>query len=70
LDTYGFSALPGGLRTTGGYFSNAGGNGDWWSAAEDGSELAYYRNMYYYNDNVNELWGNKSAGFSVRCVGD
>jgi uncharacterized protein (TIGR02145 family) len=70
LDTYGFSALPGGYRVTDGRFLNAGGSGNWWSASEYVAGRAYYWVMYYNGDNagwdVNEL----SAGFSVRCVQD
>jgi uncharacterized protein (TIGR02145 family) len=54
-DEYGFSALPGGFRFTGGNFCYAGGNGYWWTATERGSSNAYYRLMGYDNDGVGEL---------------
>jgi uncharacterized protein (TIGR02145 family) len=68
LDTYGFSALPGGGRDTGGNFYGAGRYGYWWSASENFSDYAYYQLMYYGIDNA--YWGNgdKALGFSVRCV--
>jgi uncharacterized protein (TIGR02145 family) len=70
LDTYGFSALPGGSRYTGGDFNGAGNYGNWWTATEDGSRNAYNRYMDYYFDHVIEYSLDKGAGFSVRCRGD
>jgi len=71
-DTYGFSALPGGSRYySQSLFSSAGYYGDWWTAtAENGSDSAYYRYIYYNNTygNVGEAKRNKNDGFSVRCV--
>jgi uncharacterized protein (TIGR02145 family) len=69
-DTYGFSALPGGYRFSGGDFINAGYFGYWWTATEYGSEYAYGRYMDYDCDDVREGAYGKSDGFSVRCVGD
>ncbi|GBU20901.1 hypothetical protein R80B4_00788 [Fibrobacteres bacterium R8-0-B4] len=69
-DTYGFSALPGGYRFTGGTFNLAGYNGYWWMATEYGSDIAYYRYMDYYDDYVGEDYDLKDYAFSVRCVGD
>jgi len=70
-DNYGFSALPGGNRRHDGGFSNAGYNGDWWTATDDSeSGGAYSRDMAYDNDNVNEDYNAKGLGFSVRCVQD
>jgi uncharacterized protein (TIGR02145 family) len=68
-DTYGFSALPGGFYYGGG-FNNAGDYGDWWTATEYDSGIAYYRSMFYDSDFVVEDWNYKYYGFSVRCVGD
>jgi len=66
IDDYGFSALPGGFGSSGGYFGNASYNGYWWSA-EDSSYSAYYR--FIRND---AIWSSndKSSLFSVRCVKD
>jgi uncharacterized protein (TIGR02145 family) len=69
-DEYGFSALPGGDRYTDGSFDDAGVNGNWWAATENGSSNAYYRDVNYGNGNVYEDNNYKSLGFSVRCVGD
>jgi uncharacterized protein (TIGR02145 family) len=69
LDTYGFSALPGGIRLyTGGRFYYAGDAGRWWTAAADKSGNACYRFMDDGDDNVYEDAESKSNGFSVRCV--
>jgi uncharacterized protein (TIGR02145 family) len=69
-DTYGFSALPGGLRHSGGYFLGAGGGGSWWAATEDIASDAYGRNMSCNYDYVYSFGDDKSYGRSVRCVGD
>jgi uncharacterized protein (TIGR02145 family)/uncharacterized repeat protein (TIGR02543 family) len=69
-DEFGFLALPGGRRYSGGYFDNAGRNGNWWTATEDGSGYAYGRVMYYNNGYVDEDDNNMGYGNSVRCVGD
>jgi uncharacterized protein (TIGR02145 family) len=69
-DDYGFSALPGGYRSSDGGFGNAGNNGNWWTATESNSDDAYNRYVYYSNDNVNEHYFIKSVGFSVRCLRD
>jgi uncharacterized protein (TIGR02145 family) len=67
-DDFGFSALPGGLCNGG--FYGAGYNGYWWTATENDIGLAYYRNMSYDDDNVDEYNSNESSGRSVRCLQD
>jgi uncharacterized protein (TIGR02145 family) len=67
-DLYNFSALPGGDRKYDGSFLNAGTDGYWWTAAENGSSYAWRRNMYSVSENVYENSSNKSYGLSVRCV--
>jgi uncharacterized protein (TIGR02145 family) len=67
---FGFSALPGGFRHSGGNFLNAGDYGYWWVATEGGASYdTYNRQMDYASDKVceNPGWGN---GYSVRCVKD
>jgi len=61
LDSYGFSALPGGY----GNF-----HGDWWSANEYVSNDAYLRDMY--DLDTRAVWRNydKSNLYSVRCLKD
>jgi len=67
-DDFGFSALPGGHRSTLGSFDFVGGSGYWWSATELGSGRAYNRDMGSGDESVVEHWYHKSYGFSVRCV--
>jgi uncharacterized protein (TIGR02145 family) len=69
-DDYGFSALPGGGRTSNGGFSDVGGYGEWWTASEDANGGAYGRGMGYDYDYVGEGGDDKGNGFSVRCVAD
>jgi uncharacterized protein (TIGR02145 family) len=69
-DEYGFSALPGGNRGTGGSFYHAGDHGFWWTATESGSGNADFRLMGYDDDGVDESNHDKDYGYSVRCVGD
>jgi len=69
-DDYGFSALPGGSRFSGGSFVVAGDDGGWWTAEEGDASNAYYRDMGYDNDSVSEDNNDKSDGNSIRCVAD
>jgi uncharacterized protein (TIGR02145 family) len=69
-DDYGFSALPGGYRYSGGSCDDVGDYGYWWSASERDAGGAYYRRMYYDLDCVYESASYESYGFSVRCVKD
>ncbi|MDR3012797.1 MAG: fibrobacter succinogenes major paralogous domain-containing protein, partial [Chitinispirillales bacterium] len=68
-DDHGFSALPGGRRsTTDGGFWNVGARGLWWSATEDGAAFAWNRRMYSgYSSVYRNSWG-KRNGLSLRCV--
>jgi uncharacterized protein (TIGR02145 family) len=69
-DTYGFSALPGGLGLSDGDFDDVGSGGYWWSASEGYSDRAYGSGMGYDGEYV--YWGsiNKDFLFSVRCLQD
>jgi uncharacterized protein (TIGR02145 family)/uncharacterized repeat protein (TIGR02543 family) len=67
---YGFSALPGGSRTSVGDFYSAGNYGNWWTATEYNADYAYNRGMGYDNDNVYSGNYGKSYAWSVRCVAD
>jgi len=44
--------------------------GYWWSASEYDPYLAWFRYLYYPNDNVNRNGDNKERGLSVRCLRD
>jgi len=69
-DTYGFSALPGGIGYSDGHFNYVGSNGYWWSASEYGSGYAYDRGMGYSSEGVYYDYSAKGGLFSVRCVQD
>jgi len=68
-DTYGFSALPGGIGY-GTSFDDAGDNGYWWSSSEYDSNYAYGRYMSYGVDGARWLSYSKTRLFSVRCLKD
>jgi uncharacterized protein (TIGR02145 family) len=80
LDTYGFSALPGGYYLDDSFygvgFHSVGSSGLWWSAGKDSdsytsrSSYTYLYGMFYYDDSA--LWGHDymSALLSVRCLQD
>jgi uncharacterized protein (TIGR02145 family) len=72
LDTYGFSALPGGYRHSEGTFHTIGTDGHWWSGSEHPSLLsyAYYRSLFSSGSGGHVDQDIKSNGFSVRCVKD
>ena len=66
----GFSSLPGGYRWYTGYFFNAYAIGFWWSANDNDSIDAWYRDMSYYYPCVFRSSQDKRAACSVRCVED
>ena len=67
---YGFSAMPGGFRTTNGSFFRAGNNGNWWSATDFGSTNAGARDMGWNHANVGRFGMDKPFFYSLRCVAD
>jgi uncharacterized protein (TIGR02145 family) len=69
-DSYGFKALPGGDRYSGGSFNGVGDYGRWWTATENNASGAYGRGMNYNYGSVVENTYGKEYGLSVRCVGD
>ena len=69
-DDYGFLGLPGGYRSSNGYFSSIGGYGSWLSSSQSNTSNAWYRYLYSTNDNVNRDYYSKTFGFSVRCLRD
>jgi uncharacterized protein (TIGR02145 family) len=68
----GFSALPGGFRSTSGNFSGSTERGDFWSSTEDSSPNtdAYFYHLDYNNENIVDVSNNKYIGNSVRCIKD
>jgi len=69
-DTYGFSALPGGYGGSGGSFDGVGLYGLWWSSSEYDSNIAYSRDMYYYDELAYWNLNYKTNLRSVRCLQD
>jgi uncharacterized protein (TIGR02145 family) len=70
-NNFGFAALPGGIGGSGGSFNDVGNHGSWWSSTERDADYAYYRYMYYNDENVSRFYDNKSNSlFSVRCLQD
>ena len=66
----GFTALPGGYRLNYGNFYTLTSYADVWSSTEYSSTGAWSRVLTYSNEYVYRYSGNKSNGFSVRCVQD
>ena len=68
-DDFGFSALPGGFRLSGGFFASVGSTCYLWSSSSSGVS-ALYRTIY---DNFPAITSNTVVprnGFSVRCLRD
>jgi uncharacterized protein (TIGR02145 family) len=65
----GFSGLPGGLLTVGG-FGGVGVDGIWWTAVEIDASEAWSRALFRYDTGVSRSYSNKYNGFSVRIVRD
>jgi uncharacterized protein (TIGR02145 family) len=68
--TSGFSALPGGYRTSCGNYYLLGYYAYFWSSTEATSTYARYRNLYFLYSNVYRWGDTKQTGFSVRCLRD
>jgi len=66
----GFTALPGGRRTSGGGFSLMTNVGDWWSSSVSSGSRAWYRGLNLNFSYVNRSDFNRTLGFSVRCCRD
>ena len=64
----GFTGLPGGYRSAGG-FDHYGVGGNWWSASESGS-FSWRRRPGFSIDNIYRNGSLRSYGFSARCVRD
>jgi uncharacterized protein (TIGR02145 family) len=81
LDTYGFSALPGGHRDRVHFyldgshdstvnFNGVGFDGYWWTATEGGSDRAYGQTMEYSDGKMRGFADYRCNAHSVRCVKD
>ncbi len=64
----GFSALPGGYRTSGGVYEQKGSSGYWWSSSISNSYGSFCRFMKYNSASLNKINLSKTYGFSIRCL--
>ncbi len=64
----GFTALPGGIRSSNGSFYSLGLDGRWWSSTESSGTNAWNRHLTYGYQQVRRTNSLKSSGFSVRCL--
>jgi uncharacterized protein (TIGR02145 family) len=69
-NTSGFTALPGGYRTSAGSFSSISNSAFFWSATENVSLNAWYRYLFPSSSSVSRNYATKSNGVSVRCLRD
>jgi uncharacterized protein (TIGR02145 family) len=69
FDDFGFAALPVGNRNSeGGYISNAGFYGHWWTASGNGPDHAFGYYITYDNGALFQASSAKVNGYAVRCV--
>lgn len=71
FDSYGFSAIPAGYKSSDGQYVGVGYRAHFWSSTEDRDDYAYY--MYVvYNDTAGYVSGNYYVNnlLSVRCLKD
>ncbi len=66
----GFTALPGGYRSSSGLFYHVGTNGYWWSTTEYTATSTWSRYLYYTSAHAYRYSDDNKTGFSVRCVMD
>jgi len=66
----GFSALPGGYRSSSPGYPSMGFKGYWWSSEEFGFSGALLRALHYYNEFISRSNSSKALGCSIRCVKD
>jgi len=66
----GFTALPGGHRSSSGDFYYVGIFGYWWPASAFDATRSWYRKLNYNSAGVSRFYDNVRDGFSVRLVQD
>ena len=65
----GFTALPGGVRSSFGYFDGMTDYGYWWSSSVSSASTAWHRSMLRYaNGIIRGSYLDRINGFSVRCL--
>ena len=71
LNSVGFSALPGGMKTMFDEVEYVGLFGYWWTSTAYDESVAFDRQLYYSLPAMVKFWGNnKFFGYSVRCIKD
>jgi len=68
----GFSALPGGCRSSfdNGIFFDLGNSANFWSVSEEDAYRAWHRDLYWTRSDVRRSNNSKQDGFSVRLIKD
>lgn len=66
----GFTALPGGSRSGGGWFNYITYDTDFWSSSQFNTTLAWAQALYYDHENVYQGVATKTIGYSARCLKD
>jgi uncharacterized protein (TIGR02145 family) len=66
----GFTALPGGVRTSDGDFLFMPYDGCWWSSSVASGSSVWYRILFNYSSDIARGDDYRSSGFSVRCCRD
>ena len=69
-DDYGFSGLPGGIRSYDGIFYHIGMLGYFWSSTEESPLYSWFRGLGSFYGDVDIYSDDKINGFSVRCIRD
>jgi uncharacterized protein (TIGR02145 family) len=72
-NSFGFTALPGGLRDPLAGFANKGNFGQWWTSSDDnsfGQDYGIYRIMTYNDSDITLSSNYKTNGMSVRLIKD
>lgn len=69
-NSVGFTAVPGGHRSSTGTFALQGLLGNYWTSTANGSVAAWYRYLSYSEAVINTASGSKKNGYSVRCIRD
>ena len=69
-DGVGFSALPAGSRSPGGFFDYVGGFAYFWGSVEKSNDLVYYMYLFHFSGDASMVEGEKDNAFSIRCLKD
>jgi uncharacterized protein (TIGR02145 family)/uncharacterized repeat protein (TIGR02543 family) len=68
FDAFGFSGLPGGIRSNTGGFLAPGSSFGLWSSTEHSATHAHIRTLSLTTNLVSRIQSSKSNGISVRCI--